>query len=275
MPAPLVLPPPQVEELLRTLVKGLRAFQMYLPNNPVYQRAVQNVRAAFLPIWAAGVDRLVLQVVETDMVWEEQVVYHQPNKSESLAWSLFKDGMRVLTLFPGVEEEEIVRFLEIVQRARTLPADAGDDLLTLLWEQDFALVQYHFTEFIPDSGVPGLSGEGVYSQEPPTDPNVVEQQAAGQRRARSQEEAPPRKSGVVDLEDFDSTLYWLDEAEIRAIAEAVEQEYSQDLRANVLAHRVRHPGAAPRSMGPGRGARDAGEPTSPTCSMRATSARWP
>ena len=63
----------------------------------------------------ARLDRLVLQVVETDLVWEETVVYHQPNKAESLAWTLFKDGMRVLTLFPGVEEDEIVRFLD--QRA--------------------------------------------------------------------------------------------------------------------------------------------------------------
>lgn len=233
MPAPVVLPQQQVEELLRTLVKGLRAFQMYLPNNPIYQRAVGNVRAAFQPIWAAGVDRLVLQVVETDIVWEEQVVYHQPNKAESLAWGLFKDGMRVLTLFPGVEEEEIVRFLEMVQRSRTLQADAGDDLLTLLWEQEFGFIQYHFTEFIPDSGVPGLSGEGAYSQAPPTDPNVVQEQAR-ETQGKVQEEAPPRKSGVVDLEDFDSTLYWLDDAEIKAIADAIEEEYRQDLRANVL-----------------------------------------
>ncbi len=120
LPAAVVLPPAQVEELLRSLVKGLRAFQMYLPNNPIYQRGVQSVRDAFQPLWAGGLDRLVLQVVETDIVWEEQTVYHQPNKPDSLAWSLFKDGMRVLTLFPGVEEDEIIRFLEIVQRARNL-----------------------------------------------------------------------------------------------------------------------------------------------------------
>jgi hypothetical protein len=141
--------------------------------------------------------------------------------------------MRVLTLFPGVEDEEIIRFLEIVQRARTLAADAGDDLLTLLWEQDFSLIQYHFTEFIPDAGVPGLSGEGVYSQEAPTDPNVVEEQQR-ETSGKVQEEAPPKRPGVVDLEDFDSTLYWLEEAEIRQIAEAVEKEYQQDLRGNVL-----------------------------------------
>ncbi|HEY7683916.1 MAG TPA: HEAT repeat domain-containing protein [Gemmatimonadales bacterium] len=233
MPAAVLLPPAQVEELLRTVAKAVRAFQMYLPNNPIYQRAIQSIHAGFQPIWLSGLDRLVLQIVETDVVWEEQVVYHQPSKNDSLAWGLFKDGMRVLTLFPGVEDEEIIRFLEIVQRARTLAADAGDDLLTLLWEQDFSLIQYHFTEFIPDAGVPGLSGEGVYSQEAPTDPNVVEEQQR-ETSGKVQEEAPPKRPGVVDLEDFDSTLYWLEEAEIRQIAEAVEKEYQQDLRGNVL-----------------------------------------
>jgi hypothetical protein len=220
-------PPALVEELLRSLVKGLRAFQMYLPNNPVYQRAVQTVRGAFQPVWASGVDRLVLQIVETDIIWEEQTVYHQPNKSESIAWSLFKDGMRVLTLFPGAEEDEIIRFLEIVQRSRNLSADAGDDLLTLLWEQDFSLIQYHFTEFIPDSGVPGLSGEGSYAS------GGADPGANAANKGKVEEEAP-RKSGVVDLEDFDGTLYWLDEGEIRGIQEAVEREYAQDLRTNVL-----------------------------------------
>lgn len=233
MPVAVLLPPSQVEELLRSLTKGLRAFQMYLPNNPVYQRAVQNVRAAFLPIWNSGADRLVLQIVETDIIWEEQVVYHQPNKTESLAWTLFKDGMRVLTLFPGVEEEEVIRFLEIVQRSRNLAADAGDDLLTLLWEQDFGLIQYHFTEFVADAAVPGLSGEGAYSQGGPVDPAVQEAKAE-ENRGKVAEEAPPRRPGVVDLEDFDATLYWLDEAEIRAITNAIEQEYQQDLRGNVL-----------------------------------------
>ena len=229
MPQAVLLPTEQVEELFRSLMKAIRAFQMYLPNNPIYHRAADNIRAAFAPIWASGQDRLVLQIVETDLLWEEQVVYHQPNKSESLAWSLFKDGMRVLTLHPGVEDSEIVLFLDIVQRARTLPPDAGDDLLTLLWEQDFSLIQYHFTDFVPDAGVPGISGDGAYSK-PVEDPAAQ----AAENKARVVEDAPQQPSGVIAVEDFDSTLYWLEEAEVRALGEAIEHEYRQDLRRNVL-----------------------------------------
>ena len=62
-----VLPPSQVAELIQSLVKALRAFQMYLPNNPIYQRAEQTARAAFAPIWAAT-DELVLVVALSRVV---------------------------------------------------------------------------------------------------------------------------------------------------------------------------------------------------------------
>ncbi|MGH7525471.1 MAG: hypothetical protein ACREMX_02080, partial [Gemmatimonadales bacterium] len=125
-----VLPASQVAELIQGLGKALRAFHMYLPNNPIYQRATDNLRNFFAPIWVAT-DELVLAVAETDFVWEDQVVYHQPNKSESLAWGLFKDGMRSLTIRRGAEAAERPRLLEVITRARYLAADAGDDLLTL------------------------------------------------------------------------------------------------------------------------------------------------
>ena len=43
------------------------------------------------------------------------------------------------------------------------------------------------------------------------------------------------QSKVVRVEDFDSTLYFLDEAEVAYIKEQIGHEYSQDLRANAMA----------------------------------------
>lgn len=222
-----ILPAAQVAELINGLVKALRAFHMYLPNNPIYQRGIDNVRAALSPVWAV-LDELVLQVVETDFVWEEQVVYHQPAKNESVAWGLFKDGMRSLTIRRGAEEEELLRFLETINQARYLPADAGDDLLTLLWEQEFQLIQYQFVEFFGESG--GLPEQaGTY-------PSGVEDPAAArQRQAQAAAEAPARPKGVVDVEDFDSTLYFLDEREINYVAAELREEYQRDIRASAFA----------------------------------------
>ena len=222
-----LLPASQVAELITGLGKALRAFHMYLPNNPIHHRATENLRTAFAPIWAV-LGELVLTIAETDFVWEEQVVYHQPNKSESLAWGLFKDGMRSLTIKRGGEVEELPRLLEAINRARYLPADAGDDLLTLLWEQEFLLIQYQFVEFFGEGGgsMPEQTGNYPSGSE---DPN-----AARQRQAAVAEEAPARPKGVVDVEDFDSTLYFLDENEIHEVARQVEDEYRRDVRTSSL-----------------------------------------
>ena len=223
-PNDVVLPTSQVSELLQSLVKALRAFQMYLPNNPMYQRASQNVRAGFAPIWPA-LDDLVLQVAETDFLWEEQVVYHQPTKTESLAWILYKDGMRELTLRKGVEDQEIIRFLEVVNRARFMQSDAADDLLTLLWEQEFNHISYQFVEGFGDEVVP----EATSSLGGDTAPSSVQVQQ------QVKEETQPKSAGIVDLEEFDSTLYFLDENEIAAVAEQLRQEYGRDARGSALA----------------------------------------
>ena len=223
-PSQALLVPSQVAELLQTMVKALRAFQMYLPNNPIYQRAIQNVRNAFGPIWAAS-DELVLTIAETEIVWEEEVVYQQLNKADSLAWTLFKDGMRVLTIQKGAEQDELVRLLETVNRARFLPSEAGDDLMTLLWEQEFVGIKYHFIDFLSDGdGIKGSTralGDG--------DATAVET-----RRQQVREEAPARPKGIVDLEDFDATLYFLDEAEVNQLTREVQEEYARDARLAAL-----------------------------------------
>ena len=222
-----LLPASQVSELINGLVKALRAFHMYLPNNPIYQRATDNLRAAFSPVWAV-LDELVLTVAETDFIWEDQVVYHQPNKSESVAWGLFKDGMRSLTIRRGADEEELARFLETINRARFLAADAGDDLLTLLWEQEFQLIQYQFVEFFGEGGGGLPEQTGTYPQ------GAQDTAATQQRHNQVAEEAPPRPKGVVDLEDFDSTLYFLEEREINYVHAELEQEYGRDVRSSSL-----------------------------------------
>lgn len=220
----MINPASQVAEMIRVVVKGLRALQMYLPNNPVYQRSVQSLQAAFAPVWEMT-DEVVLSVVETDLIWEQEVVYEQEHRSESFAWLLYKDGMRILTLKKGVEDEEIIRFLQIVNRARLLTADAGDDLLTLLWQEDFQCIGYRFAEVVAETSM------------------VLDPQAIDLERQHRPDEAAhvirqelldDRPQGMIALEDFDSTLYFLEEGEVESLRSQVEQEYQTDIRGPAL-----------------------------------------
>ncbi len=220
------LEPQLVDALMQAMVKGLRATQLYLPNNPVYQQALQNVRAAFAPIFQET-PQLVLGVTESDLLLDKRAVLSQPNRADSIAWVLFKDGVRTVMFLPGVEEEEVSRFLTVIHQARTLPADASDDLLTLLWDQDFQYIRYDFVELASADAVPIPQAE------------APEQQTVLQEQVRQQvvEEAgtPTVAEGLVSAEDFDSTLYFLDDAERARLAAEIDHEYKQDLRGNILA----------------------------------------
>ncbi len=220
----LVLPPAQIGELMQLLSKALRAHQLYLPNNPVYQSAIEHLRQGFRKVWEAT-DDLVLDVSEAELKWEGHVVHSAASRSDSIAWVLFKDGVRSVTFLPGVEETEIVGLLDVIHRARTLGAEDSDDLLTLLWEKDFQRFQYVFQDLMTDQGAPLPSADEI---EPPRTPPARVQQVV-------EEEAPPKREGIVSAEDFDTTLYFLDEKEIEWIRRAVQDEYTQDLRRNVLA----------------------------------------
>jgi len=215
------LQPAQVEQMMQVLVKGLRATQLYLPNNPVYQRAVENIRGAFRQVWQ-HVDELVLDVEETAFRWEGTVVYFHAQRNEALAWTLYKDGIHSVTLRRGVEEAEIVRFLAALHKARNFAADAADDLLTLLWAEDFQFISYVFRELVSENAVPIEAGPPMPAAPPAERTQIV------------QEEAPPRPQGIVSMEDFDTTLYFLDEREIEYIRREAEREYQQDMRRNVL-----------------------------------------
>lgn len=219
-----MLPAGHVGELVRAMVRAMRAFQMYLPNNPMYERSLQALQEAFPPIWQA-VDELVFEVRETSLVWDGEVVYdHQP-RPESFAFWLYKDGMRVLSLRRGCEEEEILPFLQTVAEARQLSQDAPDDLLTLLWGRDFARIATKFAEVLgddllvdPDRFVGYAAGGELGSAE-------------ALQASVQQEVSAARPEGVVNLEDFDATLYFLDDEEVADLTRQLDVEYARDLRA--------------------------------------------
>jgi HEAT repeat protein len=223
---PTTVPTAQVVELMAAMVKALRAFQIYLPNNPIHQRAIQNVQAACAPIWS-GTDELVLNISECEFSWEDQVVYRQTNKNESLSWSLFKDGMRAVTIRRGAEEKELPLLLATINQARFLPPDAGDDLPTLLWAHEFEFIEYRFIDFFTGEGggtaMPQAVGQSAGDGITPSD-----------RKARVAEEAPARAKSLIEIDDVDSTLYFLDEAEISYLARELEEEYQRDVRGSAF-----------------------------------------
>lgn len=219
-----------VQELLRLFGKAARAHQLYLPNNPIYKQALDNLRAGFVPIWEET-DEVVLGFTESEVKCGGETVLEENTKgSDSLPWLFYKDGVRELTFARGFDAEELAKLLDILQRVRKASPDE-DDLLTLLWQGDFAYLRYRYVDMSVDASTPlGEGGEQLAGAQ--LDVRRIAQEEAAEGDG---EESGTRGSGVVNMSDFDGTLYFLDEKEIEYIQTEVRREYEIDLRQNVLA----------------------------------------
>jgi hypothetical protein len=211
-----------VTDLLKAFVKAVRAHQLYLPNNPMHARSLEAVREAFAVIWKQA-DELDLNVVETQLKWEGRVVLDEGDRtSDNMAWLLYKDGIRELKMLKGFEEDELGVFFNLLQRVRKA-TDEDDDLLTLMWEREFVNLQYRYVDLTAEGG-PGIeSMERAEQKEKILSPAQVE---AGLESTTS---------SLAKLDDFDSTLYFLDDREVEYLQGEVKREFSTDLRPAVIA----------------------------------------
>lgn len=217
-----------VEDALRALAKAQRALQLYLPNSPTRAQAIEQARDAFARIWHF-VPSVELEIRESSFAWEQRVVYHDLERgTEGLPWLLHRDGLRALTLHAGFETGELEPLLLVLQRARTAAADE-DDLVTLLWVADLTGIEFRHVElasiadFTTSDGERG--GQGVASRDQrPLAVLAVETQSVG--------EGPP--PGMIRVEDFESTLYFLEPREVAYLQEELKREYTEDQRHNAL-----------------------------------------
>ena len=229
-----IVPIAEVKELFVTLSKAIRAVQLYDENNPVYQRFVQSLGEALRKLWSE-VDKLVVGIEEEVFTVGGEEVYRAENRSDSLAFLFYKDGVREITLLPGIEDEELTRFLGVIQRARKGRGES-EDLLTILWEADLARLQYQAVDLLDDGVEIPAAGEGGCSTEQlqaALKAETVEEEKSEEQDG--EEGAPPKRAeGAVSRDDFNPTLYALDPREMDVLRQEVGLEMARDLRGDVL-----------------------------------------
>ena len=210
-----------VVETLKAFGKAIRAYQLYLPNNPMHARALEAVRECFASLWTQT-DSIVIQISETQFLWEKRPVFEEADRAtDSLPWTFYKDGIRELQMEKGFEGADLNTLLDILQRIRKASAD-DDDLLTMLWEAEFSALQYKYV----DIGVEG--GGDLEGMEPSEKRERIMAPSAAEADA-------PLKSSVAKMEDYDSTLYFLDDREVEYLQSEIKRDFSTDLRGPVLA----------------------------------------
>jgi len=150
------------------------------------------------------------------------VLDEEGRTSDNIAWLLYKDGIRELKMLEGFEQEELGVFFNLLQRVRKA-TDDDDDLLTLMWEREFVTLQYRYVDLTQESG------PGVDSME------RAEQKEKILSPAQAEAGLESTQSSIAKMDEFDATLYFLDDGEVEYLHGEIKREFATDLRPAVIA----------------------------------------
>jgi len=130
----------QVAGTLKQMAAVLKNLKTYDLNSPVLKRSLDTLSADLLALLKDN-ESITLLVGDSTLTYGNTVVYSCTDKLESLAFALYKDGIRLITLRSDISQKEIFDFVSAVHEARE--ADPyQSDLVTILWEKDLAHIHY-------------------------------------------------------------------------------------------------------------------------------------
>ncbi|HEX8433417.1 MAG TPA: HEAT repeat domain-containing protein, partial [Longimicrobium sp.] len=197
------------------LAKALRSYLLYEGRSPALDRFMDALRLRMSALWSQ-LSHITVSVDERELVWEGAPVFAAEER-DSLAFLLYRDGVREITFQPGFEVSEVDALLVILANVHRVRGEQDDDLLTLLWDHDWTAFRYRYVEALPE----GVQLPEASSSEP---------RAVAPPRAEV-EAAPPQ---TISTDDFREALYFLDEPELARLAAELRRELARDLWTDVL-----------------------------------------
>ena len=122
------------------IIKAIKQFKIYPPNNPIYINASGTVYEKLRSFFNYE-ETLSLHISQYKLFYNDEVIYHNPEKDDNLALFLFKDGLREITFSSSIPQNEVDDFLRILTIDFEKEAP-DDDIVTILWQKDFEHIRY-------------------------------------------------------------------------------------------------------------------------------------
>jgi hypothetical protein len=157
-------------QALRALAHTARSFILYDARNERIRGFLEDVREKFEHFLVTH-GEMGLDIGPCEVSLAGEVVYSDKDRERSLAFRLYRDGLRRLLIRPGLEWRELIVLIGILSQRYKGFRTLEDDIVTLLWRADFAHIEV--------AAVEGL----VASEEDGSEMRVPEGALAGPRNA--------------------------------------------------------------------------------------------
>ena len=137
------------------LARTLKTCRLYDRANPTVVKFRDELAVAAYKLTGEH-GTLTFRFESADVTLDGESLHPARSRDDNLAYPFHRDGVRGLTLNPGVEAAEIDALVDAVLLVTGQNPDDGDDLVTLLWESNLRHIDI---DYIPAEGDVG-DGDG-------------------------------------------------------------------------------------------------------------------
>jgi HEAT repeat protein len=131
----------QAQEIAKLLSKAAKNYQVYLPNNRMFLSSLEELKAA-LDTYLEENEILTFVVREFELLYDKTPVYSNTDKHQSLAFRMYRDGVRLISFHHGITNDEILSLFEAFTKCMEID-NLEEDFVTLLWEKDLQSITYY------------------------------------------------------------------------------------------------------------------------------------
>ncbi len=101
-------------DLISALVKTVKAFRFYPPDNPTRKGFREQLFKKF-QFFLGKYPVFIFQIGEFQLSFKGKVLYENRDIKSSLAFLLYKDGLRELRFMKGLEDGEVYGLIETIK----------------------------------------------------------------------------------------------------------------------------------------------------------------
>lgn len=133
----------EVQRLRHTFAafsRVVRAYRLYNSDNTTVRRMLDDVWRQFTDLLEVTGSVLV-QVQPEALLVGEDTVLEATGQEESIAFALYRDGLRRIEFVQGLPVEELESLVEAISYGLHF-AGVGDDIVSLLWRRDLSFLNY-------------------------------------------------------------------------------------------------------------------------------------
>ncbi len=128
-----------VQGIMNEFEKTLKVYQMYEENHPSTNKAMGKFYERITQFLNDN-GALILRIGQFELYYEDAIIYQNLERGSSLAFKLFRDGLRGIGFEKGIGREEVTEVMKILNL--DFSQSDEDDIVTKLWEKNLSHVQY-------------------------------------------------------------------------------------------------------------------------------------